>query len=137
MNHELYLGSTFPNPGGIFPFNPIYLPSIMHLEFMKFPGNLSTPAVGEIYANFGFTFTCIYIMLMPIFIALIERQLLQSQIEGVIKVALVVYLSLLVFLLAQTSLFSSVFELKHIAFILLVSIIFKFRIGYEKNINVN
>lgn len=128
---EYYLGATFPNPGGIFPHDPIYLPSVLHEQVMGYPGNLSIPAIGEIYSNFGFLSTIIFVCLLPFFISLIERYIFSLKINESIKKTLIVYICVLVVSLSQTSIFGSILELKNVMLIIAIILIFKIKVQDE------
>lgn len=51
----LLMGVSFPNPKGIFDFEPVYFSNLMmNLLAGKVEGTVPAPAVGFLYANFGF-----------------------------------------------------------------------------------
>jgi hypothetical protein len=57
-HHGYFLGTTLPNPKGIFPFESISLPKFVytiHPEFIpRTVANYTPPAIAEGYANFGY-----------------------------------------------------------------------------------
>lgn len=76
--HDFYWFKTFPNPGGVLPYEPVrYTVEIMN---WKFPGNMergivgSMPTVfwGEAYLNFGFSGIPVVAFVMGCIVAMIS-----------------------------------------------------------------
>ncbi len=55
-------GITISNPGGIFPYRPIDLPTILHYQIMGKAGNAPVGAAGEGFANFGLPGALLFIV---------------------------------------------------------------------------
>ncbi|PTO58117.1 hypothetical protein CWN82_11320 [Vibrio splendidus] len=114
MQGGLLLGSSFPNPLGIFPHTPIYLPRILHTEMMGFPGNMSAPAIAEIYLNFGLLACLMFIFSVPFLIMLVEKYFSELKVNSVLKTSLVIYVSVMVVSMSQSSLFGTLLEPKNV-----------------------
>ncbi|MEZ9779139.1 hypothetical protein AB4292_00870 [Vibrio cyclitrophicus] len=122
MHEGLLLGTSFPNPLGIFPHTPIYLPRILHTEMMGFPGNMSAPAIAEIYLNFGLLACLMFIFLAPFLIMLIEKYFSELKVNNVLKTSLVIYVSVMVVSMSQSSLFGTLLEPKNVIIFAMIMI---------------
>ena len=52
--YDYFLGYTFPNPKGIFPYEPVNLSKFVMSEMFGRIGNMPVPAIGGGYVNFGY-----------------------------------------------------------------------------------
>ncbi|ADV91931.1 hypothetical protein E2I22_00785 [Vibrio vulnificus] len=134
-NVGYYYGTTFINPMGLFPFEPIYLPKIIHYEYIGYDGSMSVPAVGEIYANFGTFATILYIVTLPLLIFFFERFLFSIKNRD-LSLIFLVYSSILSLQLSQASQFNSYLNPKNILLFIFVFIFLNVVIR-GKNTNVN
>ena len=53
--HPFFEGAAFPNPGGIFDFQPVYYSNfLMQVIAGRADGTIPAPSVAFVYANFGY-----------------------------------------------------------------------------------
>jgi len=53
--HDFFFGSTFPNPKGVFNFEPVYLSNFLMRNIAEVPiGTMPAPSIGFLFANFGY-----------------------------------------------------------------------------------
>lgn len=66
--YDFFYGATFPNPKGIFNFEPIYLSNFMMNTIAgKEIGTLPVSSIGFLYVNFGFFGVILYILFLTTF----------------------------------------------------------------------
>ena len=78
QHQEFLMGRTFPNPGGIMPFEPVrYTVEIMDWKFPNLAeegtvGSMPTVFWGEAYANFGYVGIPIVAFIMGVLVAILS-----------------------------------------------------------------
>lgn len=129
-HHDFLMGRSFPNPGGVLPFEPY--PLAVELMRWRFPAEAasgvvgSSPTVfwGEMYANFGL----LGVFIAPLFVGvgLYSINFLVFKLENTpLKVGLVVWMLLHYRTLAVTGLSGFIFDIRMIVIcVLVVGIIF-------------
>ena len=126
QNEGTFGGSSLSNPGGLFPYVPVDLPTILHFEIMGKTGNAPVGAAGEGYANFGMLGAIFFVLLSNFYVFF--AQLVTDQLgakDKSLKVALAVFFSLSIFRIPISSISLSMMDpFNFIALLVILSVVY-------------
>ncbi|MCK8827686.1 oligosaccharide repeat unit polymerase [Natroniella acetigena] len=110
VEHQgFFLGTTFINPMGIFPYESVTLGRVVHLFLFGRTGNATVPAIGEAYANFGWLGIFLFLFLINyslFFLNFLVNNLFDK--DSILWALFIVFLAFEVYKLSMTSLFIGV-----------------------------
>jgi len=80
QRYDFFMGRTFANPHGILPYDPVALPYLIYESYnLPVSSNLrgADPTVffGELYANFGFSISCLSMFLFGAMLQIVNDRL--------------------------------------------------------------
>jgi len=125
---DFLMGKSFPNPGGILPYEPISLTRyVYNIVFpqSKIEGSMPTVFFGEIYANFGYYIMFLSVLLLGLILQSVQIYFIRRP-KTILSVSFMAFLVIYVKNLTATSLF----QVFNIFLLILIFLIILFRIRF-------
>lgn len=138
--YDFFMGRTFTNPHGIFPYEQIVLPHLVYASYLKgIPGvQGSDPTIffGEIYANFGLAISWLSMFLMGYIIQFINSKV-SSKIRATESFYYIAYFYMLMVYIGDFSIgFSTLYFDERVYFLILLFCLPMIRIKYTSMLSV-